>query len=74
VSPACGVSLEGLREAIEVALLYIDAWIRQEGVVNRGGNVEDLATAEICRVRLVTIPWFYEYALFECSANLTAFV
>lgn len=43
------VSYEGLREAIEVACLYIDAWLRQEGTVNRNGKVEDIATAEICR-------------------------
>ena len=46
------VTPRGVRECVDVAVRYCAAWMhRGEGVLVRDGKIEDLATAEICRVR-----------------------
>jgi malate synthase len=42
----------GLRRNIEVALLYIESWLRGNGCVPIYNLMEDAATAEICRAQL----------------------
>jgi malate synthase len=46
------VSAEGVRMNVEVALLYIDAWLRGSGAVAIHNLMEDAATAEISRSQL----------------------
>ncbi|MBO0655700.1 malate synthase A [Streptomyces triculaminicus] len=43
---------EGLRNAVQVALRYIEAWLRGVGAVAIFGLMEDAATAEISRSQL----------------------
>ena len=42
----------GLRRNIEVALRYIESWLRGNGCVPIYNLMEDAATAEICRAQL----------------------
>jgi malate synthase len=46
------VTAEGVRMNVEVALLYIDAWLRGSGAVAIHNLMEDAATAEISRSQL----------------------
>jgi malate synthase len=46
------VTDEGVRLNVEVALLYIDAWLRGSGAVAIHNLMEDAATAEISRTQL----------------------
>ena len=46
------VTTEGIRMNVEVALLYIDAWLRGVGAVAIHNLMEDVATAEISRTQL----------------------
>ncbi|HEX3865985.1 MAG TPA: malate synthase A [Gemmatimonadaceae bacterium] len=50
--PGGRVTAEGIRTNIEVALLYIDAWLRGSGAVAIHHLMEDAATAEISRTQL----------------------
>ncbi|GAB7004995.1 malate synthase A [Nocardioides sp. AN3] len=43
---------EGLRGNVEVALLYLDAWLRGNGAVGIHNLMEDAATAEISRSQI----------------------
>ncbi|KAJ7376309.1 hypothetical protein OS493_035449 [Desmophyllum pertusum] len=47
--PQGGFTLQGLQNNITVGILFIDAWLRGEGVFVLNGAVEDSATAEISR-------------------------
>ncbi len=49
--PTGKVTLAGVRTDVRVALYYIESWLRGEGGCVLDGNLEDLATAEISRVR-----------------------
>ncbi|MDB4907485.1 MAG: malate synthase [Gemmatimonadetes bacterium] len=46
------VSLEGVRTNIDVALRYVEAWLRGQGAVAIHNLMEDAATAEISRSQL----------------------
>ncbi len=46
------VTAEGIRMNVEVALLYIEAWLRGSGAVAIHNLMEDAATAEISRTQL----------------------
>lgn len=46
------VTLDGIRNNIRVALLYIQAWLDGSGAVAIDNLMEDAATAEICRAQL----------------------
>ena len=50
--PGGMVTAEGIRMNVEVALLYIDAWLRGVGAVAIHNLMEDAATAEISRTQL----------------------
>lgn len=50
--PGGRVTAEGIRTNIEVALLYIEAWLRGSGAVAIHNLMEDAATAEISRTQL----------------------
>ncbi len=46
------ITAEGLRGNVEVALLYLDAWLRGQGAVAIHNLMEDAATAEISRSQI----------------------
>ena len=46
------ITEEGVRLNINVALQYLDAWLRGSGAVGIYNLMEDAATAEICRAQL----------------------
>lgn len=46
------VPLAAVREAVSVTLTYFRAWLAGQGVIVRGGRVEDTATAELARAGL----------------------
>ena len=46
------VTSEGIRMNVEVALLYVEAWLRGSGAVAIHNLMEDAATAEISRTQL----------------------
>jgi malate synthase len=50
--PGGRVTMEGVRMNVEVALLYIEAWLRGSGAVAIHNLMEDAATAEISRTQL----------------------
>ena len=50
--PEGNVTEAGLRRNIDVAIRYIDAWLRGNGCVPIYNLMEDTATAEICRAQV----------------------
>lgn len=50
--PGGSITEAGLRRNIEVALQYIESWLRGNGCVPIYNLMEDAATAEICRAQL----------------------
>lgn len=50
--PKGGVTMDGLRQNISVALLFIYHWLSGSGIFFYNGSVEDSATAEISRSQL----------------------
>ncbi|CAH3046671.1 unnamed protein product [Pocillopora meandrina] len=50
--PRGGFTLQGLQDNITVGILFIDAWLRGQGVFVLNGAVEDSATAEISRSQI----------------------
>ncbi len=50
--PGGRVTAEGIRMNVEVAMLYIEAWLRGSGAVAIHNLMEDAATAEISRTQL----------------------
>ncbi len=50
--PGGTITTAGIRTNVEVALLYIDAWLRGSGAVAIHNLMEDAATAEISRTQL----------------------
>ncbi len=50
--PGGVVTAEGVRMNVEVAILYIEAWLRGSGAVAIHNLMEDAATAEISRTQL----------------------
>jgi malate synthase len=60
----------GLRESVEVALLYIEAWLRGLGAVGIHHLMEDAATAEICRSQIWQ--WVHNGSRLEDGTVVTA--
>lgn len=50
--PRGGFTLQGLQDNIIVGILFIDAWLKGQGVFVLNGAVEDSATAEISRSQI----------------------
>ena len=50
--PNGAITAEGIRMNVEVALLYLDAWLRGSGAVAIHNLMEDAATAEISRTQI----------------------
>ena len=47
--PKGTITIEGLRNSLNVSLIYLEAWLKGNGCVPIHNLMEDLATAEIAR-------------------------
>jgi malate synthase len=63
------VTIEGVRMNVEVALLYIEAWLRGSGAVAIHNLMEDAATAEISRTQLWQ--WIRHGAAIDGAGEMT---
>jgi malate synthase len=64
------VTREGLRDNVEVALLYLEAWLRGLGAVGIHNLMEDAATAEISRSQIWQ--WVHNESKLEDGTVVTA--
>jgi malate synthase len=64
------ITREGLRENVEVALLYLEAWLRGLGAVGIHNLMEDAATAEISRSQIWQ--WVHNGSKLEDGTVVTA--
>ncbi|MCM2281116.1 MAG: malate synthase A [Bdellovibrionaceae bacterium] len=64
------ITEEGLRNNINVALQYLEAWLRGQGAVAIHNLMEDAATAEISRAELWQ--WVHHHARLQDGAVLNA--
>ena len=67
--PGGAVTAEGVRMNVEVALLYLEAWLRGIGAVAIHNLMEDAATAEISRTQLWQ--WIRHGAVIEGHGAMT---
>lgn len=66
------VTDDGLRSTVEVALEYLVNWLAGTGAVTIGGQVVDLATAELCRSQLWQ--WRRNRASLEGGRRITGYL
>lgn len=64
------LALSGLRDAIAVAVEYLDGWLAGRGFASIGGRPEELSCAEICRALLWS--WLQQGIVLEDGETLTA--
>jgi malate synthase len=64
------LALSGLRDAIAVAVVYLDGWLAGRGFASIGGRPEELSCAEICRALLWS--WLQQGIVLEDGETLTA--
>jgi malate synthase len=64
------ITREGLRSNVEVALLYLEAWLRGNGAVGIHNLMEDAATAEISRSQIWQ--WVHNQSKLEDGTTITA--
>jgi len=50
--PSGTITSEGVMLNVIVLLNYVESWVRGFGAIDLNGQIEDLATAEICRAQL----------------------
>ena len=67
--PGGAVTSEGVRMNVEVALLYLEAWLRGTGAVAIHNLMEDAATAEISRTQLWQ--WIRHGAVIDAGGAMT---
>jgi malate synthase len=67
--PAGLITEQGLQRNIEVALRYMDSWLRGSGCVPIHHLMEDAATAEICRTQ--TWQWVNSQATLNDGRTVT---
>ena len=67
--PGARVTRQGVRTNVDVALQYLDAWLRGAGAVAIHNLMEDAATAEISRAQLWQ--WIRHGATLEDGARMT---
>ena len=70
--PGAKITLEGVRTNIDVALQYLDAWLRGTGAVAIHNLMEDAATAEISRSQLWQ--WINHRVDVDASGTMSASV
>jgi malate synthase len=63
------VTEDGLRSNVEVALLYLDAWLQGNGAVGIHNLMEDAATAEISRSQIWQ--WVHNDVTFDDGRSIT---
>jgi malate synthase len=68
--PGGRVTEAGVRQNVNVAIRYLDAWLRGNGAAAIDNLMEDTATAEISRSQLWQ--WRHHATLLEDGAPLTA--
>jgi malate synthase len=68
--PGAKITMDGLRTNIDVALQYLDAWLRGTGAVAIHNLMEDAATAEISRSQLWQ--WLTHRVDVDGSGTMTA--
>ena len=66
---AAGVTTAGIRSNVEVALLYLEAWLAGNGAVGIHNLMEDAATAEISRSQLWQ--WLHNDVVLEDGSRVT---
>ncbi|UUZ59858.1 malate synthase A [Nocardioides sp. B-3] len=66
----CRVTREGLHSNVEVALLYLEAWLRGLGAVGIHNLMEDAATAEISRSQIWQ--WVHNESTLEDGTVITS--
>jgi malate synthase len=67
--PGGAITGEGIRMNVEVALLYLEAWLRGIGAVAIHNLMEDAATAEISRTQLWQ--WIRHGAVIDAGGAMT---
>ena len=67
--PGGAVTAEGVRMNVEVALLYLESWLRGVGAVAIHNLMEDAATAEISRTQLWQ--WIRHGAVIDAGGVMT---
>ena len=67
--PGTAVTTEGVRMNVEVALLYLESWLRGIGAVAIHNLMEDAATAEISRTQLWQ--WIRHGAVIDAGGAMT---
>ena len=70
--PGANITLDGVRTNIDVALQYLDAWLRGTGAVAIHNLMEDAATAEISRSQLWQ--WINHRVDVDASGTMSASV
>ncbi len=65
-----GITLDGVRVNVSVALRYLDSWLRGTGAAAIDGLMEDAATAEISRCQLSQ--WIQQHAVLADGSTVTA--
>jgi malate synthase len=65
-----GVTVEGLRTNVDVALRYLEAWLGGNGAVGIHNLMEDAATAEISRSQVWQ--WVHNHTLLDTGVPVTA--
>jgi malate synthase len=65
-----GVTMEGVRNNVSVALQYLESWLRGSGAVGINNLMEDTATAEISRAQLWQ--WIRNAARVDGERKMTA--
>jgi malate synthase len=64
------ITLAGLRDNVEVSLVYLDAWIQGAGAVAIHNLMEDAATVEISRSQIWQ--WVHNESLLDDGTQVTA--
>jgi malate synthase len=59
------ITVEGLRNSLNVSLIYLEAWLKGNGCVPIHNLMEDLATAEIARSQSKKFIWKNIYFLVQ---------
>ncbi len=68
--PGAGVTMDGVRNNVSVALQYLESWLRGSGAVGINNLMEDTATAEISRAQLWQ--WIRNTARVDGQRTMTA--
>lgn len=72
-SPAFGsITLMALRENVEAALEYLEAWLAGHGSAHSASGIRSMASAELCRAQLWQ--WIRHSARLSCGRRVSRYV